>query len=56
MTAPASERASPREEAHRRVEEWLEAQGLAAERDELDLKGFDRAQVAYRVPEPVARS
>jgi class 3 adenylate cyclase len=37
------------EEAHRRVYEWLAGRQLASERVELQLKGFDRPVVAYRV-------
>jgi class 3 adenylate cyclase len=43
------------EEAYRRVRPWIAEHGLVAERQELRLKGFDTAQVAYRIParEPV---
>jgi adenylate cyclase len=37
------------EEAHRRVSEWLGAQGLRSERVELELKGFPELVQAYRV-------
>jgi class 3 adenylate cyclase len=41
------------DEAFRRVEAWLEERGLAVEADELELKGFDGAQPAFRLPAPV---
>jgi class 3 adenylate cyclase len=37
------------QEAHRRVEDWIKERGLAAERVELELKGFGAPVVAYRV-------
>jgi adenylate cyclase len=37
------------EEAHRRVEDWIKERGLAAERVELELKGFGAPVAAYRV-------
>jgi class 3 adenylate cyclase/tetratricopeptide (TPR) repeat protein len=37
------------EEAHRRVSEWLGAQGLRSDRVELELKGFPELVQAYRV-------
>jgi class 3 adenylate cyclase len=37
-------------EAFRRVATWLGERGLAAEPEELDLKGFAEAQRAYRLP------
>ena len=37
------------DEAYRRVSTWLEERGLTAEREELELKGFDGAQPAYRL-------
>jgi class 3 adenylate cyclase len=37
------------EEAHRRVSEWLAAQGIRSERVELELKGFPGLMPAYRV-------
>src|SRR4051794_22357378 len=40
------------DEAHRRVEGWLERHGLAADRERLELKGFDESQVAYRIAAP----
>ena len=36
-------------EAFRRVSEWLDDRGLAVEREELELKGFDGPQPAYRL-------
>jgi class 3 adenylate cyclase len=41
------------DEAYRRVSSWLEERGLAAEADELELKGFDARQPTYRLPAPV---
>ena len=38
------------DEAFRRVATWLDERGLTAEREELELKGFDGAQAAYRLP------
>jgi class 3 adenylate cyclase len=40
------------EEAHRRVERWLSERRIDAQREELDLKGFDGSQVGYRIPAP----
>jgi class 3 adenylate cyclase len=37
------------EEAHRRVSDWLGAQGIRSERVELELKGFPELVPAYRV-------
>jgi len=37
------------EEAHRRVQDWLEERGTSAERVELKLKGFADPVVAYKV-------
>ena len=37
------------EEAHRRVQGWLEERGTSVERVELKLKGFAQPVVAYRV-------
>lgn len=37
------------EEAHRRVKEWLGERQIAAERLDLELKGFSAPVVAYRV-------
>jgi class 3 adenylate cyclase len=41
------------DEAFRRVEAWLGERGLAVEPDELELKGFDGAQPAFRLPATV---
>jgi class 3 adenylate cyclase len=41
------------DEAFRRVEAWLSERGLAVEADELELKGFDGAQPAFRLPAPM---
>jgi class 3 adenylate cyclase len=40
------------DEAHRRVSSWLAERGMTAEPHELELKGFDGAQPAYRLPAP----
>jgi class 3 adenylate cyclase len=40
------------DEAYRRVGPWLAEHSLAVEREELELKGFDGAQVAYRIGAP----
>ncbi len=40
------------DEAHRRVGPWLAERDLETEREELELKGFDGRQPAYRVPAP----
>jgi adenylate cyclase len=37
------------DEAYRRVSSWLADRGLAAEPEQLELKGFDEAQPAYRL-------
>jgi adenylate cyclase len=37
------------DEAHRRVEQWLAERGLEAVPQELELKGFDRPQPAWRL-------
>ena len=37
------------DEAFRRVSGWLGERGLAVEREELELKGFDGPQPAYRL-------
>jgi class 3 adenylate cyclase/tetratricopeptide (TPR) repeat protein len=37
------------EEAHRRVSDWLAAQGIRSDRVELELKGFPELVPAYRV-------
>jgi class 3 adenylate cyclase len=41
------------DEAFRRVASWLEERGLAAEPEELELKGFEGAQPVYRLAAPV---
>jgi class 3 adenylate cyclase len=41
------------DEAFRRVASWLSERGLIAEPQELELKGFDGAQPAYRLPASV---
>jgi class 3 adenylate cyclase len=41
------------EEAFRRVAAWLNERELAVEPDDLELKGFDHAQPAYRLRPPV---
>ncbi len=41
------------DEAFRRVSSWLAERGLTAEPQELELKGFDGAQPAYRLPASV---
>jgi len=41
------------DEAFRRVAAWLSERGLAVEPEELELKGFDGAQPAYRLRAPV---
>jgi class 3 adenylate cyclase len=41
------------DEAHRRVAAWLEERGLTAAPEELELKGFDGPQPAYRLASPV---
>jgi class 3 adenylate cyclase len=40
------------DEAHRRVEAWLAERGIRLEPEELELKGFDSAQTAFRMPAP----
>jgi class 3 adenylate cyclase len=37
------------DEAHRRIANWLDERGLEATREELELKGFDSRQPAWRV-------
>jgi adenylate cyclase len=37
------------DEAHRRVAAWLAERGLEAAREELELKGFDGRQMAWRI-------
>jgi class 3 adenylate cyclase len=41
------------DEAFRRVASWLAERGLMAEPEELELKGFDGTQPAYRLASPV---
>jgi class 3 adenylate cyclase len=41
------------DEAFRRVAPWLGERGLAVESEQLELKGFDEAQHAYRLRAPV---
>jgi adenylate cyclase len=41
------------DEAFRRVAAWLSERGLAVEPEELELKGFDGPQPAYRLPATV---
>ena len=41
------------DEAFRRVATWLDERGLAAEPEQLQLKGFDEKQAAYRISTPV---
>ncbi len=41
------------DEAHRRVASWLSERGLTAEPEQLELKGFDGVQPAYRLANPV---
>ena len=52
---PLLDDASPfvRETAKAALETWLAERGLAAEPQELELKGFDGVQPAYRVPASV---
>jgi class 3 adenylate cyclase len=40
------------DEAHRRVETRLAERGISAERELLELKGFEEPQVAYRIAPP----
>ncbi len=41
------------DEAFRRVSAWLDERGLTTEPEELELKGFQEAQPAYRLPASV---
>ena len=41
------------DEAFRRVSAWLDERGLTTEAEELELKGFQEAQPAYRLPASV---
>jgi class 3 adenylate cyclase len=38
------------DEAFRRVAPWMDERGLSADEQQLELKGFDGAQPAYRLP------
>lgn len=40
------------EDVQRRVAPWLQERSIETIREELQLKGFDSAQVAYRIPSP----
>jgi class 3 adenylate cyclase len=40
------------DEAYRRVESWLRERGVSAQRELLELKGFEQPQVAYRITPP----
>jgi adenylate cyclase len=42
------------DEAFRRVASWLSERSLAVEPEELELKGFDHAQPAYRLAAPLS--
>jgi class 3 adenylate cyclase len=44
------------DEAFRRVTSWLEERGLTAEPEQLELKGFEGKQPAFRLGGPVAMS
>jgi class 3 adenylate cyclase len=44
------------DEAFRRVTSWLEERGLIAEPEQLELKGFEGKQPAFRLPDPAAMS
>jgi class 3 adenylate cyclase len=52
QTAAAAAEILLSEEAHRRVEAWLRDHGLESEREELELKGFEGPQAAYRLAAP----
>jgi class 3 adenylate cyclase len=41
------------DEAYRRVSSWLSERGLTADPEQLELKGFDGAQAAYRLASPI---
>ena len=41
------------DEAYRRVSSWLAERSLTAEPEQLELKGFDGTQPAYRLASPV---
>ena len=40
------------DEAFRRVEDWLSERGMAARCEQVELKGFEGAQAAYRIAAP----
>ena len=40
------------EEAFRRVEDWLSERGIGTECEQIELKGFEGAQSAYRIAAP----
>jgi len=45
------------EEAHRRVRQWLGERELVAQREMIELKGFESPVTVYRLPAPTrARS
>jgi class 3 adenylate cyclase len=44
------------DEAFRRVTSWLAERGLIAEPEQLELKGFEGKQAAFRLPDPAAMS
>ena len=41
------------DEAHRRVRDWLEARGIAADEQELPVKGLPVSVRAFRIPAPL---
>jgi class 3 adenylate cyclase len=43
-------------DAHLRLERWLADAGIRLEPEELELKGFDAPQRAYRIPAPVTEA
>ncbi len=49
QTAAAAGEILLSEEAHRRVAQWLDERGIAALPQELELKGFDGPQPAWRI-------
>jgi class 3 adenylate cyclase len=56
QTAAAGGEIPLSDEAFRRVAAWLGERGLAVESEQLELKGFDEAQPAYRLRAPVPTS
>jgi class 3 adenylate cyclase len=40
------------EEAHRRVRDWLGERELVAQREMIELKGFEDPVTVYRLPAP----